>query len=180
VRKIIIIVLVLLVVVGGGAAGMVMLGVVRNPFKPPPPPHVMDAVEKAAAEADAKAKANAFQAPQAALQLIKAGDLLVPILSTDGRQHQVFVTCRLVADASTKGVVTDELPKYVDAVLSDLIPYFGQYFASHDMVDIDVLKRKLVRHAHEVYGDNVKDVLLVNVFESGTGADPESYPVGSD
>ncbi|TAK98994.1 MAG: hypothetical protein EPO08_17615 [Rhodospirillaceae bacterium] len=176
-RKLIVIVLVLLVVAGGGAGGLVMLGVVHNPFKHAPPQ--LDAVAQAAAVADAKAKASAFDMPIAALPIVKIGDLLVPVLTTDGTGRQIFVTCRLITDAPDKAKVTAEVSKYVDAVLSDLIPYFQDYFRSHDMVDLAVLKKKLNRHAHEQFGDAVKEVLLVNVFESGagTGAKP---PVADD
>jgi hypothetical protein len=179
-RKIIIIVLVLLVVAGGGAGGLGMLGVVRNPFKPPPPVHVPDAVERAAAEADARAKANAFHAPQAALSLVKAGDILVPVISTDGSKREVFVTARLVAVPADKALVTDQVPRFIDAVLSDLIPYFQDYFQNHDLVDLPAVKKKLVRHAHDIYGNSVTDVLLVNVFEAGTGTNANDFPVGSD
>jgi flagellar basal body-associated protein FliL len=165
-RKVIIIVLVLLLVGGGGAVGLVMLGIVRNPFKPPPAK--LDAVAQAAAEADAKARANAFQAPMVAFTIVKVGDLVIPVLSPDGKNRKVFVTARMiVADAAAKAEVTDDLPKLTDALLSDFIPYFQKYFVDHDVVDIVVIKKKVVRHAHEIFGDKVKDVLLVNVFSAG-------------
>jgi len=164
-RKLIIIVLVLLFVVGGGAAGLVMLGVVRNPLKPPTPE--MDAVAKAAAEADAKAKANAFVAPVVALTMVKAGDLVIPVLNSAGAQRKVFVTARLVIAPEAKAQITDEVPKIVSAMLSDLIPYFQEYFKDHDKIDLKVIKRKFKKHAKALYGDKVRDVLIVTVFESG-------------
>jgi len=178
-RKIIIIVLVLLVVAGGGAGGLVMLGVVRNPFKPPPPAK-LDAVAQAAADADAKAKANAFQMPTAALPIVKVGDILVPVITVDGAQRQVFVTCRLVTDAPSKARVTAEVSRYIDAVLSDLIPYFQVYYRTHDLIDLGILKKKLDAHAHSLFGDDVKEVLLINVFESGSGPGASNIPQGSD
>jgi flagellar basal body-associated protein FliL len=165
-RKIIIIVLVLLLVGGGGAVGLVMLGIVRNPLKPPPPAE-LDAVAKAAAEADAKAKANAFQAPLAAFTIVKVGDLVVPVLTTDGKNRKVFVTARLIIDTPAKKAVQEDMPKLVDALLSDFIPYFQKFFVDHELVDIAVIKKKVTRHAKEVFGDKVKDVLLVNVFSAG-------------
>jgi len=169
-RKVIIILLVLLVVAGGGAAGLVMLGVVRNPFAEKKEEVVLDAAAKAAAEADAKAKANAFKPPIEAPQLVKAGDLLISVFSRDGTTRRVFVTARLVTTTQAKASVEAKLPKYVDAVLSDLIPYFQEYLKDHDLVELDKLKKRLVKHAKKIYDTDVSDVLLVNVFESGIGS----------
>ena len=47
------------------------------------------------------------------------------------------------------------------------IPYFEKYFVEHELPDLTVIKKKLTRHAHEVYAGKVKQVLLVNVFSAG-------------
>jgi hypothetical protein len=177
-RKVIIIVLVLLLVGGGGAVGLVMLGVVRNPLKPKPPE--LDAVAKAAAEADAKAKASQFQAPLAALTLVKIGDLVVPVISTHGNSRKVFITARLIVDPPAKAAVQDDMPKMVDALLSDFIPYFQKYFVDSDLVDLTVIRKKLIRHAHEIFGDKVKDVLIVNVFSEGGDPPVKGVPYDVD
>jgi hypothetical protein len=174
-RKVIIILLVLLVVAGGGAAGLVMLGVVRNPFQSKAAPPVMDAAAKAAAEADAKAKANAWKPPTEAPQLVKAGDLLISVFSQDGDTRRIFVTARLVTTNAAKKRVEEQLPKYVDAALSDLIPYLQNYMKDHDLADLEVLKKRLVKHAKQIYDTDVSDVLLVNVFESGIGSQTKHY-----
>lgn len=177
-RKLIIIILVLLFVGGGGAVGVVMLGIVRNPFKPPPPK--LDAVAQAAADADAKAKANAFKAPDVAFTIVKAGDLVIPVLTADGTNRKVFVTTRLIVDTPAKAAVTDDMPKLTDALLSDFIPYFQKYFADHDLLDIVMIKKKVLRHAHEVFGDKVKDVLLVNAFSTDAGTPVQGAPYDPD
>jgi hypothetical protein len=70
--------------------------------------------------------------------------------------------------ASTKEdekLVKANLPKFQDEMIDDLVPYFQIYFRKHDMLDPVDLKNRMLKHAKTVYGDHIKDVLLVNVFE---------------
>ena len=107
---------------GGGAGALVTLGVARNPSESKPE---MGDAAKAAAETDAKAKAMAFQAPKSALTLVKAGDLVISVINRFGIQQRVFVTARLVvSSAGAKSRVEAVMPRYVDMILRDLIPYF--------------------------------------------------------
>jgi hypothetical protein len=60
-------------------------------------------------------------------------------------------------------------PRYEDAVIKDLMPYFTTHFAKNDMLRLPEVKRRLVGLAKKVHGDNVRDVLLINVFEQKFG-----------
>ena len=63
--------------------------------------------------------------------------------------------------------------RFRDAVINDLVPYFQDYFLTHDMLDVGVIKAKLVKHAKAVYGDHMKDVLLINAFDQANNRIPE-------
>jgi hypothetical protein len=176
-KRVIIIVLVLMVVVGGGAGGLMMLGIVKNPFRSAP-----KAPDVAAQEAaDAEAKAQAANLPISALPIVKVPDLVIPVLVGDTTTRRVFLNIRLVAKAGGQAPVKAGVGQgaFQNAMLSDLIPYFQDYFRTHDLIDIQVLKSKLQQHAHDVFGDGVRDVLLVNVFESGGPVTDPTSSAGS-
>jgi flagellar basal body-associated protein FliL len=163
VKRLIVIVLILLVVAGGGAGGLVMLGVVRNPFQQA----TTSAAEKAAAEADAKAKESAFNAPLEALPMVRMADMIVPVIVDGGVQRRIYVNLRLVTRPDARDRVLAGLSKYENALLHDLVPYFQDYFRRNDKIDLPAVKKKLRAHAQTVFGEAVTDVLLVNLFESG-------------
>jgi hypothetical protein len=61
------------------------------------------------------------------------------------------------------------LSEYQNAVIADLVPFFQNYFLDHNTLDLPQIKERLVAHAKEVYGDQVSDVLLTNVFDQTLG-----------
>lgn len=162
-KRFVIILVVLLVVAGGGAAGLVMLGIVRNPFLKPG----ADAVATAAAEAD---KANAFKGPTEALTLVKMSDLIVPVIVNGQVSRRIFINLRIQSRPADKARVQNELPRFQNEVIKDLVPYFQTYFERHDMIDVEAVRKRLRSHAEQVYGEAVIDVLLVNIFESGSAS----------
>ena len=164
-KRIIVIVLILILVAGGGAGALIMLGIVPNPFAPPQ--KEMTASEKAAAEADKKK----FQPPLTAYTLIKfSDDLIIPVIINGQVKKRVYLTGRLMARApDAKGAIEANMGRFQNEVIGDLLPFFQVYFETHDIVDLQMLKDKLVAHAKKVYGDDVKDVLLTNVFEQAGG-----------
>jgi len=149
--------------VGPGAC--VTLGVALNPFESKPG---MDVAAKAAAETDAKARVIAVQTPKSALTLVKAGDLVIPVINQFGVQKRLFITARLVvSSAGAKSRVEAVIPRYVDKILGDPIPYFQKYFGDHDLVNIGIRKNKFKRDAMMTFGEGVSDVFKVTVFDSG-------------
>ena len=165
-KKLIIIIVVILVVAGGGAGGLVMLGIVRNPFMKPPP---MDAVAAAAAEADAKA--TAYKGPTEALTWVKPPDMVIPVIANGAVTRRIYINMRVVANtAADKARLQAELARFESNVLQDMFPYFQTYFEKHDMIDVVEIKKKLNSHARKLYGESLKEVLLVNVLEAGAAA----------
>ncbi len=162
-KKLIIILLVLLVVALGGAGGLVMLGIVQNPFKPP--------------EASAEAKPtgpelspSGLKVPTEALVQQKVPDMIVPVILSGGVQRRISVSIRLVTNNAAKAKVQAELPKYQDALLNNLILYFQDYFVKNDELNVDIVRKRARDTAAKVYGEDVSDVLLVNVFDLGGAA----------
>ena len=165
-KRIIVIVLILILVAGGGAGALIMLGIVPNPFAAPQ--KQMSASEKAAAEADKK---NKFQPPLSAFKFVKPDDLIIPVIINGQVKKRVYITVRLMASVpSAEAGIQAKVSSFQNAVLADLIPFFQVYFLDHDVIDLQLLKDRLMGHAKKVYGDDVKDVLLVNVFEQAGGA----------
>jgi flagellar basal body-associated protein FliL len=159
-KRIIVILLILILVAGGGAGALIMLGIVPNPFAPPQ--KEMTAAEKAAAEADKKK----FQPPLSAFKFVKPDDLIIPVIINGQVKKRVYITVRLMASVpSAEGAIQAKVSAFQNAVLADLIPFFQVYFLDHQTIDLQLLKDRLIGHAKKVYGDNVKDVLLGNVFE---------------
>ncbi|MBY0509632.1 MAG: hypothetical protein K2P94_05715 [Rhodospirillaceae bacterium] len=162
-KRIIVIVLVLMLVAGGTGGGLIMLGIVPNPFNPKVPERVLTAAEKAAAEMEKK---NKFVPPQAEFKLVKMADMVVPVIIDGKAERRVMLIARLVAASNEdKKIVEAGMPRFQDEMLKDLVPHFQTYFLKHDMIDILDIKARLMKHAKTVFGERVKDVLLVNAFE---------------
>lgn len=169
-KRAIVIILVMILVAGGGAGGLIMLGIVPNPFNPKVPEKPLTASEKAAADLKEK---NKFKPPLAALPQVKMDDLVVPVIMNGKAERRVMLIARLVATtAADEALVKANMNRFQDAVIKDLVPYFQNYFLSHDMVDAPDMKARLIKQAKAVYGDKVKDVLLVNTFEQSGGRIP--------
>ena len=159
-KRVIVILLILILVAGGGAGALIMLGIVPNPFAAPL--KEMTAAEKAAAEADKKK----FQPPLSAFKFVKPDDLIIPVIINGQVKKRVYVTVRLMASVpSAEAAIQARVSVFQNAVLADLIPFFQVYFLDHQTIDLQLLKDRLVGHAKKVYGSDVKDVLLGNVFE---------------
>jgi hypothetical protein len=162
-KRMIVIILVLILVAGGGAGGLIMLGIVPNPFNPKVPERQLTVAEKAAAELEAK---NKFVPPQAEFKLVKMDDMVVPVIIDGKAERRVMLIARLMGNTNEdKKIIEAGLTRYQDEMLKDFVPYFQTYFVKNDMLDIQEIKKRLVKHAKTVFGDNVKDVLLVNAFE---------------
>ncbi len=167
-KRIIVILLILILVAGGGAGALIMLGIVPNPFASPQ--KEMTAAEKAAAEADKKK----FQPPLTAYKFVKPDDLIIPVIINGQVKKRVYITVRLMASVpSAEAAIQAKVGSFQDAVLADLIPFFQVYFLDHDTIDLQLLKDRLNEaingHAKKIYGGDVKDVLLGNVFEQAGG-----------
>jgi hypothetical protein len=163
-KRIIVIFLILLLVAGGGAGALIMLGIVPNPFAPPV--KEMTAAERAAAEADKKK----FQPPLNAFKFVKPDDLIIPVIINGRVTKRVYVTVRLVAARpDLEPAVKAKIGNFQNEVIGDLLPFFQTYFLDHDVIDLTLLKGRLVTHAKHVYGGDVRDVLLGNVFEQAGG-----------
>ena len=164
-KRIIVIVLILILVAGGGAGALIMLGIVPNPFAPAQ--KEMSASEKAAAEADKKK----FQPPLSNYVLIKFNDdLIIPVIINGQVKKRVYLTGRVMARGpDAKGAIDAKMGRFQNEVICDLLPFFQDYFLTHQIVDLQLLKDKLVFHAKKVYGDDAKDVLLTDVFEQAGG-----------
>ncbi len=162
-KRAIVIILILILVAGGGAGGLIMLGIVPNPFNPKLPEIPMTAAEKAAAELSAK---NKFKPPIAAYTWVKMDDTVIPVIINGQVQRRVLLIARVVAAGpADKAFIENDMTRFRDAVINDLVPYFQDYFLSHDMLDINTIKAKLVSHAKAVYKDHVADVWLINAFD---------------
>jgi hypothetical protein len=165
-KRAIVIILIMILVAGGGAGGLIMLGIVPNPFNPKIEVS-MTAAERAAAELEER---NKFKPPRAAYVLVKMDDMVVPVIIDGQVQRRVLLIARLMASAaSDKDIVAANMNRFQDAVLNDLVPYFQNYFTTHDMVDAAAVKARLVKNAKAVFGERIQDVLLINVFEQGNG-----------
>lgn len=164
-KRIIVIVLILILVAGGGAGALIMLGIVKNPFAPPQVE--MSAAEKAAAAADKKK----FQPPLTNYTQIKfSHDLIIPVLMDGQVKKRVYVVGRIVAATpGAKAVIEGKMNLFLNEVIGDFVPFFQVYFLDHQTLDLKLLKDKLLAHAKKVYGADVQDVLLINVFEQSGG-----------
>jgi hypothetical protein len=162
-KRMIVIILVMILVAGGGAGGLIMLGIVPNPFNPKVPERPLTAAEKAAAELEKK---NKFVPPLAAFVLVKMDDMVIPVIIDGKAERRVLLIARIMATGTEdKKFVEASLTKFQDEMINDLVPYFQIYFQKHDMLDVVAIKARMMKHAKTVYGDHVKDVLLVNAFE---------------
>ena len=111
-----------------------------------------------------------FKPPTSALQLVKVGDMIVPVIMNGRLVRRVSVTVRLVVDeAGNKSLVEDNLPHYQDILVRELVPYFQTYFRNNDVVNLADVKKVLVAQSERIYGDLVADVLLMNVFQQEMG-----------
>jgi hypothetical protein len=166
-KRAIVIILIMILVAGGGAGGLIMLGIVPNPFNPKVPEKPLTAAERAAMEL---AEKNRFKPPSSALVLVKMDDMVVPVIMNGRSERRVVLIARLVVSSkANEEYVKLNMNRFQDAVLNDLVPYFQDYFLDHDMVNAQGMKERLRTHAKAVYGDRVSDVLLINVFEQGSG-----------
>jgi flagellar basal body-associated protein FliL len=163
-KRFIVILLILILVAGGGAGALIMLGIVPNPFAPPKP--ALSAAEMAASAQDKKR----FQPPLTAYALVKLDDMIVPVIINGQVTRRVYISARIVAQSRelTSGIQA-RLSEYQNAVIADLVPFFQNYFLDHNTLDLPQIKERLVAHAKEVYGDQVSDVLLTNVFDQTLG-----------
>ncbi len=165
-KRAIVIILIMILVAGGGAGGLIMLGIVPNPFNPKIEVK-LSAAEQAAADLKAK---TAFKPPLAAFVLVKMDDMVVPVIIDGKVQRRVLLIARIMGNVSSdEAFIKANMNRFSDSVLNDLVPYFQNYFTNHDMVDAPAIKSRLVKHAKTVFGDRIKDVLLINVFEQGSG-----------
>jgi flagellar basal body-associated protein FliL len=163
-KRIIVIVLILILVAGGGAGALIMLGIVPNPFATPQ--KEMSASEKAAAAADKKK----FQPPLSAYKFVKPDDLIIPVIINGQVKKRVYVTVRLMAASpSFEAAIKAKVGSFQNEVIGDLVPFFQVYFLDHETIDLTLLKERLMSHAKHVFGGNVQDVLLGNVFEQAGG-----------
>ncbi len=166
-KRAIVIILVLILVAGGGLGGLIMLGIVPNPFNPKIPVKPLTAAEKAAKDLEEK---NRFKPPLAAYQMFKMPDMVIPVIINGQSQRHVLLTARVVGNsASDKTFITDNMSRFQDAVLNDLVPYFQNYFPMHDTLDAVEIKTRLIKHSKDIFGAHAKDVLLMNVFEQSVG-----------
>ncbi len=160
-KRVIVILLVVLLVAGGGAGGLIMLGIVPNPFSPPEV-YLTDAEKAALAVTKTK-----FKPPMAAYVLVKMPDMTVPVIIDGQVRRRVFLTVRLMASgAGDKAALEEGVQRYQNAVIGDLFPFFQTYYLKNDVLDLQLIKAKLLKHAKAVYGeDAVRDALLINVFD---------------
>lgn len=100
-------------------------------------------------------------------------DLAISAIIDGKAQRRLMPIARLVAATPAhEALVKANMNRFQDTVIKDLVPYFQIYFLSHDMVDAVDMKARLTRHAKTVYGEKLKEVLLVNTFEQISGRVP--------
>ena len=100
-------------------------------------------------------------------------DLVISVIIDGKAQRRVMPIALLVAATpADEALVKANINRFQDTVTKDLVPYFQNYFLSHDIVDAVDMKARLTRHAKTVYGEKVKQVLLVNTFEQSSGRVP--------
>jgi hypothetical protein len=126
----------------------------------------MSASEKAASAVDGKR----FQPPLNGYALVPLDDLIVPVIINGQVTRRVYISARIVAARrDLQDAVKNRLSEYQDKVIADLVPFFQDYFLDHNMLDLAVIKEKLAKDAKQVYGEDVSDVLLTNVFDQTLG-----------
>ncbi|MCB2106685.1 MAG: hypothetical protein KDE14_03240 [Rhodobacteraceae bacterium] len=165
-KRFIVILILLILVGGGGVGGLIILGVIPNPFNP------VAQGESAASEAARRAemKRKKFEAPEAAMTFVNLRDMIVPVVINGRVKTRVYINIRLLVDSGNKGPVENKLAVYQDAVLEEFMPYFSDYFVKNDLLNLEHIKKRLQKQSKRVFGEQVKDVLLVNVFEQRFGA----------
>ena len=166
-KRFLVILILFVFIGGGGVGGLIMLGVIPNPFNPSKQ-GVSEEATAAAKKAEQAAKP--FDAPTSVIPFVNMRDLMIPVVINGQIKTRVYLSVRLwVAPGMANAVEANE-PKYEDAVLADFMPYFSTHFAKSDMLNLAEIKRRLVRLAKKIHGDNVVDVLIINVFEQKFGS----------
>jgi hypothetical protein len=165
-RRFFVILILLILIGGGGVGGLIILGIIPNPFNPVP--QGSNAALEAARKAEQERRR--FKAPTAALTFVNLRDMIVPVVVDGKVKTRVYISARLLVATADKASVETKIARYQDAVLAEFVPYFSDYFARHDLLDLEDIKARLVKNAKRLYGDQVQDVLLVNVFEQKFGA----------
>ena len=165
-KRFLVILILFILIGGGGAGGLIMLGIIPNPFNPPKP--MTSAAIEAAKKAEAAAKA-AFVAPEVVIPFVDLKDMIVPVVVNGQIKTQVYISVRIWIAPGQKDPVEAQISRYEDAVIAEFIPYFSEFFARNDMLNLEDIKRRLVKLAKKLYADKVKDVLIVNVFEQKFG-----------
>ncbi|MDX2223272.1 MAG: hypothetical protein SFV21_11010 [Rhodospirillaceae bacterium] len=165
-RRFFVILILLVLIGGGGVGGLIILGIIPNPFNP------VQQGPNAAAEAARKAEAERlrFKAPTAALTFVNLRDMIVPVVVNGKVKTRVYISVRLLVAPANKDAVEAGIARYQDAVLAEFVPYFSDYFARNDLLNLEDIKARLVKNAKRIFDTRVEDVLLVNVFEQKFGA----------
>ena len=155
-KRIIVVVLLLFLVAGGGVGALIMFGVIPNPFNP-----------DVNLTAEDQAPKKVF--PEQVLTFVEMEDLIIPVIINGDVVRRIYISARLDVKPPAKDVVEKRLPQFQDAVIKDLVPYFQTYFLKNDLIDVDAVKSRLASHGRRIYGEALNDVLLVNLFEQGSG-----------
>lgn len=166
-KRFLVILILFILIGGGGVGGMIMLGVLPNPFNPS-----IQGLSEEAAAAAAKAEkaAKPFEPPPAVIPFVNMRDLIIPVIVNGQKKTRVYLSVRLWIAPGAKDAVEAIEPRFENAVIKEFTPYFSTHFGKSDLINLAEVKRKFVKLAKDVHGDNVRDVLLINVFEQRFGA----------
>ncbi|MBM3515919.1 MAG: hypothetical protein FJX59_19715 [Alphaproteobacteria bacterium] len=166
-KRFLVILILFILIGGGGVGGMIMLGMLPNPFNPS---KQGEGEEAAAAAAKAEKAAKPFEPPPAVIPFVDMRDLIIPVIVNGQKITQVYLSVRLWIAPGAKDAVEMFEPRFENEVIKEFTSYFSVHFEKNDSINLPEVKRRFVKIAKAVHGDNVRDVLLINVFEQSFGA----------
>lgn len=141
--KLAIIIVVVLVLLGGGGAATWFLVLKEDPNAEPPPPE-----------------------PEA-VSFLELDALNVPVLKNGGIERYILLRVTLdMRDDDAKELAKNYMPKLRDRYISDLYGYFENLPAGAKGINIDTIKRRMLRTSDALLGKGaVKKILVQGVFE---------------
>ena len=155
-KRVFLIVIIMLVIAGGGIFGLIYFEMIPNPFAE------TDSEEEVAGPPTA---APGFEPPGRAPVIIPLEDIIVPVI-LDGRvTKRVYITARIHIVQGNFALIQNGMPRFENAINQRLLSYLQEHFSKNRLIDPRGIKREMQMAAQTVYGDRVKDVLLLTVFE---------------
>ncbi len=103
--------------------------------------------------------------PQVKPATVRVASIDVPVMIAGQAQRQIHFGVTLITKPESQAKITDDLPRFRNAVIQFAYTGFPEQFATAGKMDLPRLKATLLELARRSLGPDVEDALIQSYFE---------------